>query len=247
MESWQRHGHLAAPQRRHPCSRALLTTFLAGVLAAVVLGPVPPLQAALQQGGPGAEVLIGADDDNLDNCIVHPPGTAADQSLSNTDVLDGGFGNDIIIGLLGSDVLHGNFGHDILIGGTEQGRHRTAISSTATRAMTSTSGLPAMGATPSSSRVKAPAAGPRRACRRPAPHRFLFSPSDRPFRQHRWLRGPVIDRVRRIGRVECRYLGVSPRQTTAAGATDCWGDGRDRPQYRRTTKSWQALPRPPAR
>ncbi|HXH09287.1 MAG TPA: calcium-binding protein [Alphaproteobacteria bacterium] len=121
MESWQRHGHLAAPQRYHPCPRALLTAFLAGVLAAVVLGPVPPLQAALQQGGPRAEVLIGADDDNLDNPIVHPPGTAADQSLSNTDVLDGGFGNDIIIGLLGSDVLRGNFGHDILIGGTEQG------------------------------------------------------------------------------------------------------------------------------
>jgi len=72
MESWHRHGHLAAPQRCHPYSRALLTTFLAGVLAAVVLGPVPPLQAALQRGGPGAEVLTGADDDNLDNSIVIP-------------------------------------------------------------------------------------------------------------------------------------------------------------------------------
>ena len=43
-----------------------------------------------------------------------------DQSLTNTDVLTSGAGNDVLIGLLGSDVLRSGPGRDILVGGTEQ-------------------------------------------------------------------------------------------------------------------------------
>lgn len=66
------------------------------------------------------EVLIGQDTDNLDNPLVQPPGTLANQSLNNTDVLRGGNGCDVLIGLLGSDVITGGYGDDVIIGGTEQ-------------------------------------------------------------------------------------------------------------------------------
>jgi RTX calcium-binding nonapeptide repeat (4 copies) len=90
-----------------------------GILLAGIFAAVPRLDAALQKADIGPQVLIGADDDNLNNPAIQPPNTAANQSLNNTDVLIGGFGNDILIGLLGDDVLHGGFGHDILIGGPE--------------------------------------------------------------------------------------------------------------------------------
>jgi hypothetical protein len=65
--------------------------------------------------------VIGQDDDNLNNPTIQPPGVPANQSLNNTDILEGNGGNDVLIGLLGNDVLHGGPGNDILIGGTEQG------------------------------------------------------------------------------------------------------------------------------
>jgi hypothetical protein len=99
--------------------RAPLSVFLGAILLASIFAAVPRLDAALQKAGIGPQVLIGADDDNLNNPAIQPPNTAANQSLNNTDVLIGGFGNDILIGLLGDDVLHGGFGHDILIGGPE--------------------------------------------------------------------------------------------------------------------------------
>ncbi|MGH8065078.1 MAG: hypothetical protein ACRERE_07510 [Candidatus Entotheonellia bacterium] len=105
--------------RQHPRLQASLATLLASLMLAGMLGSVPSLEAALDEGGSGAQVLIGADDDNVNNPAIQPPNTTADQSLNNTDILLGGFGNDILIGLLGSDVLHGGFGHDILIGGPE--------------------------------------------------------------------------------------------------------------------------------
>jgi Ca2+-binding RTX toxin-like protein len=86
-----------------------------------MFGSVPPLEASLEEGDTGGQVLIGADDDNLNNPAIQPPNTVANQSLNNTDVLLGGFGNDILIGLLGGDVLRAGPGHDITIGGPEQG------------------------------------------------------------------------------------------------------------------------------
>jgi hypothetical protein len=88
----------------------------------VTLGAlVVPSSAAVIVGDNHADLLIGLDDDNLDNPTIHPPGTAANQSLNNTDVLLGEGGNDVVIGLLGSDVMHGGSGDDILIGGPEGG------------------------------------------------------------------------------------------------------------------------------
>jgi RTX calcium-binding nonapeptide repeat (4 copies) len=105
--------------RRHPRLQASLATLLASLGLAGMLGLVPPLEAALEKEGIGAQVLIGADDDNVNNPAIQPAPPPPDQSLNNTDVLLGGLGNDILIGLLGSDVLHGGLGHDILIGGPE--------------------------------------------------------------------------------------------------------------------------------
>jgi hypothetical protein len=83
--------------------------------------PLAPVHAAVLHGSAAADVLIGPDDDNLDNPTVQPLGTAANQSLDNADVLLGQAGNDVLIGLRGSDVMHGGAGRDILIGGLEGG------------------------------------------------------------------------------------------------------------------------------
>jgi Ca2+-binding RTX toxin-like protein len=100
---------------------AALATAVASVLLAAVIGAPDWSKAALVEGGAGAQVLIGNDDDNQANTTIQPPDTAADQSLNNTDVLSAGAGNDVLIGLLGSDVMQGQSGRDILVGGTEQG------------------------------------------------------------------------------------------------------------------------------
>jgi Ca2+-binding RTX toxin-like protein len=93
---------------------------ISGVTALMValLGAV--VHAAFIEGDDNANVLIGKDDDNTANTTIQPPGTVANQSLNNTDVIDGKGGPDILIGLLGNDVLRGGQGDDILIGGTEQ-------------------------------------------------------------------------------------------------------------------------------
>jgi hypothetical protein len=101
-------------------SLTLLGALLVSVLLGTLISPLQLLQAAFIEGEGGAEVLIGRDDDNMDNPIIQPEG-AVNQSLNNTDVLDGRGGNDIVIGLLGNDVLHGGPGGDILIGGIELG------------------------------------------------------------------------------------------------------------------------------
>jgi Ca2+-binding RTX toxin-like protein len=92
-----------------------------GVTALMVALLGATVRAAFIEGDDNANVLIGEDDDNTANTTIQPPGTAANQSLNNTDVIDGRGGADILIGLLGSDVLRGGQGDDILIGGTEQG------------------------------------------------------------------------------------------------------------------------------
>jgi hypothetical protein len=62
---------------------------------------------------------IGADNNNLNNPFVQPPGVAADQSLQNGDVLVGTRGVDVQIGLLGSDTILGDRGRDVQIGGPD--------------------------------------------------------------------------------------------------------------------------------
>jgi hypothetical protein len=90
---------------------------------------IPAMAAAQTQGGgsilneadDGPNILIGFDNDNINNVTIQPPGTVANQSLNNTDILTGEGGNDVMAGLLGNDLLLGGNGNDILIGGPEQG------------------------------------------------------------------------------------------------------------------------------
>jgi hypothetical protein len=76
-------------------------------------------QAALVVGTNHNDLLFGADDDNQQNPAIQPAG-APNQSLNNTDVIDGKHGDDVLIGLLGSDVIRGGPGDDVIVGGTEQ-------------------------------------------------------------------------------------------------------------------------------
>jgi hypothetical protein len=99
---------------------AAVAVAVMGVLIAAFMGGPQRSNAALVERGNGAQVLIGKDDDNTDNPKIQPAGTAANQSLNNTDVISSGAGNDVQIGLLGSDVMQGGADHDILVGGTEQ-------------------------------------------------------------------------------------------------------------------------------
>ncbi len=96
----------------------ILATLLLFTLALPATTLTP---AALIEGSNKSDVLIGADDDNLENPAIQPPGTAANQSLDNADILLGNGGNDVIIGLRGSDTMQGGLGRDILIGGLEGG------------------------------------------------------------------------------------------------------------------------------
>jgi hypothetical protein len=121
MTTAQIFGRWTTPQRRHVSPVRPLTAFMVGTLFIGFFGLISPLQASLEQGGIGGEVLIGNDDDNINNPAIQPAPPPPDQSLTNADVLVGGFGDDILIGLLGSDVILGGFGNDIIVGGTEQG------------------------------------------------------------------------------------------------------------------------------
>jgi len=120
MERQQR-GTSRTTMRRRRLTIGSLAAFLVSVLIAGMLGPVTQLEAGFQQGDADWEVLIGADDDNGGSPIIHRPGIEPDQSLQNADILDGGPGNDVIIGVLGGDILRGGFGNDVFIGGPEQG------------------------------------------------------------------------------------------------------------------------------
>jgi hypothetical protein len=100
---------------------AAVAAAVMGVLIAAFMGGPESTDAALLERGAGAQVVIGKDDDNTNNPKIQPPGTVANQSLNNTDVISSGAGNDVLIGLLGSDVMQGQADNDILVGGTEQG------------------------------------------------------------------------------------------------------------------------------
>ena len=96
-------------------------TFTTFALAALTAFITTTAHAALIEGTEQGDVLIGQDDDNINNPEIQPPGTVADQSLQDADVMLGNGGNDVMIGLLGNDVMHGGPGKDIMIGGTEGG------------------------------------------------------------------------------------------------------------------------------
>ncbi|MGD9694273.1 MAG: hypothetical protein AB7V42_01255 [Thermoleophilia bacterium] len=66
-------------------------------------------------------VLIGADDDDVVDATIQPPGVTANQTLRKGDQLLGGLGDDVLVGRLGPDTLVGNGGDDVLIGGMEGG------------------------------------------------------------------------------------------------------------------------------
>jgi len=95
----------------------------AAALATILLGAgwVHLGEAANQVGGSGHEVLVGRDDDNVNNPDIQPPSVPSppgpNQSLNNTDLQVGGRGNDILIGLGGNHVQIGDDGDDIFIGG----------------------------------------------------------------------------------------------------------------------------------
>jgi hemolysin type calcium-binding protein len=70
--------------------------------------------------GKGPQLLIGRDDDTVDNAAIQA-GAAANQSLNRTDVIEGGLGNDVIFGLNGNDVIDGGAGQGIILGGPDGG------------------------------------------------------------------------------------------------------------------------------
>jgi hypothetical protein len=79
-----------------------------------------PNAAALEEANRGPQLLIGRDDDNINNAQIQA-GAAANQSLDRTDILEGGSGNDVIFGLNGDDVIDGGNGQDIILGGPDGG------------------------------------------------------------------------------------------------------------------------------
>ena len=97
-----------------------LSASLLSVLLGVGLGPAHPTQAAVVEGGKGPQLLIGRDDDSIDNADIQA-GAPANQSLNRTDVIEGGPGNDVTFGLNGNDVIDGGPGVDIILGGPDGG------------------------------------------------------------------------------------------------------------------------------
>jgi hypothetical protein len=78
------------------------------------------LRVAPIETAQGSQLLVGLDDDRLDNPVIQA-GAAANQSLNRTDILLGGSGNDVMFGLNGNDVMDGGPGHDIILGGPDGG------------------------------------------------------------------------------------------------------------------------------
>lgn len=102
---------------------ALSAGLLVVALAGVVLGDAHHSNAGgakKHKKGPPAQLLVGRDDDNINNPDVQA-GAVANQSLNRTDVIIGGPGNDVIFGLNGDDVIDGGAGQDIILGGPDGG------------------------------------------------------------------------------------------------------------------------------
>src|SRR4026208_311443 len=96
-------------------SAALLVAMLG-----VVLVHAGPTQAGLTKDNKGPQLLIGRDDDRIDNAAIQA-GAAVNQSLDRTDIIEAGQGNDVIFGLNGNDVIDGGRGADIILGGPDGG------------------------------------------------------------------------------------------------------------------------------
>jgi RTX calcium-binding nonapeptide repeat (4 copies) len=105
--------------------------FFAGLVLLAALTAMGTAYAALQgnENAKRAQVLIGADNDEVGNGTIQPvpspPGP--DQSLKKSDQLFGGAGPDTIVGRLGSDVIKAGAGDDVLVGGTEGGQPAPAL------------------------------------------------------------------------------------------------------------------------
>ncbi len=91
-----------------------------GTLALAAALAASPAIAAFLSGTNGDDVIFGADADNVDDLVIQHAG-AVNQSLNDTDAIDGKDGDDVLIGGLGSDMIRGGRGDDVIIGGTEQG------------------------------------------------------------------------------------------------------------------------------
>jgi hypothetical protein len=100
---------------RAAVSALALSTVFSGFGAAL------PAYADFADGRSGRDVIIGKDNDNTTSTVIQPVGTAADQSLNNTDIQLGGSGHDVLIGNAGDDVQLGESGDDVFIGGPEGG------------------------------------------------------------------------------------------------------------------------------
>ena len=101
-------------------SRIGLRAVPAALLVTMAIGPANRLHAAFIEGGKGPQLIIGRDDDRIDNPAIQA-GAAANQSLNRTDVLEGGPDNDVIFGFNGNDVIDGGPGQDIILGGPDGG------------------------------------------------------------------------------------------------------------------------------
>lgn len=112
-------SHLTSPNPNDRPRRDYGWWLTALATVAVLLGSGTVVLAGAAKDITRAGVLIGADDDNMDNPVIQPADSQIDQSLNNGDVLIGRDGPDVLIGLLGADVLEGGEDDDILIGGPE--------------------------------------------------------------------------------------------------------------------------------
>lgn len=104
--------------------RIVLPITVAATLATFNLPAFSGAQSGGRDGGDvcdgRSEVLVGQDNDNINNSLLQTVAPPPNQSLDNADILQGNGGCDVLIGLFGNDVLDGGVGSDILIGGTEQ-------------------------------------------------------------------------------------------------------------------------------
>lgn len=95
---------------------------LGATALATCLAVAPHARAAFQEGTKNDDVLIGKDDDRVEDLEIQPDPAAANQSLDRADTLLGLHGDDVLIGMGGSDTMIGDFGDDIFIGGIERGQ-----------------------------------------------------------------------------------------------------------------------------
>jgi hypothetical protein len=101
--------------------RSMSYVFGATALTAC-LAFAPHARAAYQEGTFGNDVLVGKDDDKVEDLEIQPDPAVANQSLDKADTLIGLAGNDVLIGMGGSDTMIGDFGDDVFIGGIERGQ-----------------------------------------------------------------------------------------------------------------------------